>query len=71
MIILAADTTFREADPVASVLGRLEKTASFGWDDLLQEHVEDYKNLYDRVKLEIEGQEKVVRFFQFGRYLLI
>ncbi|MBR5058024.1 MAG: glycoside hydrolase family 95 protein, partial [Clostridiales bacterium] len=29
------------------------------------------KSLYDRVKLQIDGQEEVERFFQFGRYLMI
>ena len=71
VIILAADTTFREKDPVTSVLKRLEKAASYSWEELLQEHIADYKRLYDRVKLEIPGQEDIVRFFQYGRYLLI
>lgn len=71
LIILAADTTFREEKPVMSVLQRLEDTAVFTWDELLREHIDDYKSLFDRVTLEIEGQEKVTRFFQFGRYLLI
>ena len=71
MIILAADTTYREQDPVQSVLTRLEKVAGYSWEELLREHVLDYKSLYDRVKLEIPGQEDIVRFFQYGRYLLI
>lgn len=71
MIILAADTTYREQDPIQSVLSRLEKVAGYSWEELLREHVLDYKSLYDRVKLEISGQEDIVRFFQYGRYLLI
>lgn len=71
LIILAADTTFRVEKPVMSVLSRLEDVAAHGWDELIKEHVEDYKSLFDRVTLEIEGQEKVTRFFRFGRYLLI
>ena len=71
MIILAADTTYRESNPAQSVLQRLDDIAAFSWKELLDEHIEDYKSLYDRVRLEIKGQEDVVRFFQYGRYLLI
>ena len=71
MIILAADTTYRESNPAQSVLQRLDDIAAFSWKELLEEHIADYKSLYDRVRLEIKGQEDVVRFFQYGRYLLI
>ena len=69
-ILLAADTTFREKDPQASVLTCLEKAAECPWDELLDEHVKDYRALYDRVGLEV-GDTEIERFFQFGRYLLI
>ncbi|MBO4987844.1 MAG: glycoside hydrolase family 95 protein [Lachnospiraceae bacterium] len=69
-ILLAADTTFREKDPQASVLTRLEKATECPWDELLDEHVKDYRALYDRVSLEV-GDTEIERFFQFGRYLLI
>ena len=77
VIILCADTTFREEDPVSSVLKRLEdvysnrKDPAALWESLYFEHLSDYKSLYDRVKLQIDGQEEVERFFQFGRYLMI
>lgn len=77
VIILCADTTFREEDPVSSVLKRLEDVSSNRkdpaalWESLYFEHLSDYKSLYDRVKLQIDGQEEVERFFQFGRYLMI
>ena len=71
MIIVTADTTFREADPVTSAIDRANKVAGFTWQQLLEEHIKDYKALFDRVKLEIEGQDEIVRFFQFGRYLTI
>ena len=77
LLILCADTTFREEDPVASVLERLENVASYQtdpsalWESLYSEHLSDHKSLYDRVKLQIDGQEEVERFFQFGRYLMI
>ena len=71
LIFLAADTTFREDDPTKSVLDRLDKVSKNSWDEILREHLSDYQSLFDRVTLDIEGQEKIVRFFQFGRYLLI
>ena len=69
-ILLAADTTFREKDPQASVLARLEKAADCSWEELLDEHVKDYRALYDRVSLSV-GDAEIERFFLFGRYLLI
>lgn len=77
LLILCADTSFREEDPAMSVLKRLEDVASYQtdpsalWESLYSEHLSDHKSLYDRVKLQIDGQEEVERFFQFGRYLMI
>ncbi|MBO4864365.1 MAG: glycoside hydrolase family 95 protein [Eubacterium sp.] len=71
LILLAADTTFRVEDPAESVTERLEYVAGFGWEDICSEHIRDYQELFNRVTLDIPGQEKIVRFFQFGRYLLI
>ena len=71
LIILCADTTFRKEDPAASVVGKLEKAGKLSWEQLYQAHEEDYQALYNRVKLQIDGQEEVERFFQFGRYLMI
>jgi len=50
-ILLAADTTFREKEPEASVLTRLIKAAECTWEELLDEHVKDYRALFDRVQL--------------------
>ncbi|MBO4928237.1 MAG: glycoside hydrolase family 95 protein [Clostridiales bacterium] len=76
VLILCADTTFREEDPAASVLSRLDRVASCGepgkvWEILRNEHLADYSGLFNTVTLEIDGQEDIVRFFQFGRYLMI
>ena len=71
LILLAADTTFREDDPADTVVKRLSSVAVCSWEEILEEHVRDYQSLFNRVTLDIEGQEKIVRFFQFGRYLLI
>ena len=58
-IFLAADTTFREKEPHATVLARLEKAVGCTWDELLEEHVKDYRTLYDRVDLELNRSEEV------------
>ena len=91
LLIVCADTTFREEEPAKTVLARLEKVATAGveanapgekiaptanpvaalWQTLHNEHKNDYQVLFERVKLEIDGQEDIVRFFQFGRYLMI
>ena len=70
-IILTADTSFREEKPEESVVERVNRVAAKSWNELYKEHVDDYKSLFDRVKLDIEGADDIVRFFQFGRYLLI
>ena len=69
-ILLAADTTFREKEPEVSVLARLGKAAECTWEELLEEHVQDYRALYDRVSFSV-GDTEIERFFNFGRYLLI
>ena len=67
------EKTFEEkAEAVKkAAISDIEKIANKSFRDLLNEHTTDYRALYDRVKLEIEGDEESVRFFNFGRYLLI
>lgn len=71
LLIITADTTYRATNPSESVINRTETVSQNSWDKLYREHLKDYKTLYDRVKLKIDGQDDIVRFFQFGRYLLI
>ena len=66
LILLAADTTFREDDPADTVVKRLSSVAECSWEEILEEHIRDYQSLFNRVTLDIEGQEKIVRFFQFA-----
>lgn len=54
-ILVAADTTWREADPEASALTRLQNAARYSWDELFQRHRTDYQQLYSRVKLTLNG----------------
>lgn len=69
-ILLLAETSFRVENPEQKVLERLQGKMQT-WEDSLEEHLKDYQPLYNRVSLEIDGYEDVVRFFQFGRYLMI
>lgn len=83
VIILAAETSFRVCKDYGSsdvikaglvkkaAISDIEKNGNKSWNELFAEHTADYRALYDRVKLEIEGDEDSVRFFNFGRYLLI
>ena len=71
VIYIGARTTFRIPDPLLEVLGILFKAAEKGWDELLRCHLKDQHELYDRVSLELPGDETVPFLFNFGRYLLI
>lgn len=53
LVLLAADTTFREKDPEQSARQRLDRAAGLGWEELLKEHKQDYRSLYDRVQLRL------------------
>lgn len=53
ILLLTADTTFREADPSKTVLDRLVKAKAMTWEELYRRHLEDYHSLYNRVKLEL------------------
>ena len=81
LIILCADTSFRVMGDNLSYEEKLNllndgllkriNDISLSWENLIDKHVKDYRSLYDRVKLEIENDKDIVRFFNFGRYLLI
>ena len=67
------EKTFEEkAEAVKkAAISDIEKNVNKSFEDLFDEHTADYRALYDRVKVEIEDDEESVRFFNFGRYLLI
>ncbi|SDJ56470.1 alpha-L-fucosidase 2 [Lachnospiraceae bacterium G41] len=73
LIILSAETSFRVCNDIVknAAIEDIKRNADKAWEELLKEHTEDYRTLYDRVKLEIEDDKESVRFFNFGRYLLI
>lgn len=48
---LAAETSFRHRDPEEACLRMLAKAAAKSYEELREDHVLDYKRLFDRVKL--------------------
>jgi alpha-L-fucosidase 2 len=76
--LLFADirTGFREADYTAACIANINSAADSGditktWEKLLAEHITEYISWYGRLKLEIDGGDTAVKYFNFCRYLLI
>ncbi|MBQ9251326.1 MAG: glycoside hydrolase family 95 protein [Clostridia bacterium] len=73
-IYLAGRTDFYGENPATWCRERVRQALQKGYEALRQEHVEDYRGLFDRMNLTLEGNEEVQKaetFFHFGRYLLI
>jgi len=72
-VLLFADirTGFREKDSAAACTCNLNRAASQSWEQLLEEHLGEYRAWYDRVKLKLDGGENAERYFNFCRYLLV
>jgi alpha-L-fucosidase 2 len=76
IIYIAAATDYYGGNPARIIGERLESAIKKGYDKLLQEHINDFSTLFNRVKFSLgescaEHPEKIENFFQFGRYLLI
>ena len=50
---------FNGADPVAITNKCINKAVKKGYDQLRADHIADYRNLYDRVSLEMDGDPKL------------
>lgn len=71
-VYISSDTSFYSEDYVKSAKDIILNASRKAPDTLRAEHIKDHSALYDRVQLELpEDQEKVVRLFNFGRYLMI
>ncbi|MFZ4777041.1 MAG: glycoside hydrolase family 95 protein [Terrimicrobiaceae bacterium] len=55
-LVLAAATSFREADPAAYTLQRSGAALDIGWDRLLAEHIADHQKLFRRVDLQLGSE---------------
>ncbi len=76
LLFLDIRTGFRDADYAAACAANINRAACAGditkiWENLLAEHIAEYASWYGRLKLEIDGGEHTVRYFNFCRYLLI
>lgn len=85
LLLLDIRTKFREDDCETVCLANINRAYHVGdvqkcWDKIYQEHIDDYRSLYDRVKFNLTGSasdnessanNEFVRYFNFCRYLLI
>ncbi len=56
-IILAAATDYARIDPLSATAERIAKVSGRPYDDLLKDHITDYKSLFDRVKLDLGSSD--------------
>ncbi|MCR8655905.1 glycoside hydrolase family 95 protein [Paenibacillus endoradicis] len=59
LILLAAATSFRHENPEKYVLQQLDKAARIGYEQLRQQHVEDFNSLFNRVEFKLKATEDV------------
>ena len=56
-LILTARTSYREADLTKWCAQTLDLAAGCGYDQLLDEHIKDYRKYFDRLNLDIHGDD--------------
>jgi alpha-L-fucosidase 2 len=71
LLFLDIRTGFREADCTAACTANINRAASQNWQQLLEEHTREYQGWYNRMELELQGNEDAARYFNFCRYLQI
>ncbi|MDR0410637.1 MAG: glycoside hydrolase family 95 protein [Treponema sp.] len=73
VLLIDARTGFRETDYEAVCLANLNRQFAVPWEQLLEEHIEDYQRFFNRLEfsLDVEGEKFTERYFNFCRYLLI
>lgn len=52
-LLLAAETSFRQSDPERACRGIVERAAARTYEELREEHIADYRALFDRVELKL------------------
>lgn len=55
VIYIAQGTTYRHENPKKYCLGLLENASKIGYEELLNEHVKDYKSLFDKLSLDLKS----------------
>jgi len=81
LLFMDIRTGFRETDYTAACYANINRAAAGTtasddslahiWENLLAEHISEYRSWYDRLELEISGGENTARYYHFCRYLLI
>ena len=72
LILVAASSEFYEKDLKAYLDKALDNASDKGADNLWEDHIADYRALFDRTSLTLPSSEwDVVRMFNFGKYLTI
>ena len=72
VILISAVSEFYEKDPLVFLDKTLKDAAVKGYDSIREDHLKDYRSLYDRTALTLPSSEQdVVRMFNLGKYLLI
>lgn len=57
------------------IIHTLQEAQKLSYEELLSNHIEDHKSYFDRVKLQLDEEDKeqafIKNYFDFGRYLMI
>lgn len=61
LLLLAAATSFRHENPEQYILQQLDNAASVSYEELRQQHVEDFNPLFSRVEFKLIAMEDVSR----------
>lgn len=56
-VIISGETSFYEEDPRKTVQERIKAAMEKGYERLLEEHVEDYQSLYERVNFHLGADD--------------
>ena len=62
---------FNGADPVAITKKIIKKAVKKGYEQLKADHIADYRNLYDRVSLEMDGDKRLEQLPTDKRYEML
>jgi alpha-L-fucosidase 2 len=54
LLVVAATTTFRDIDPTAVSLGRLDRALALGWEQVRERHLGEYRPWFDRVTFQLD-----------------
>lgn len=58
-LLLAADTTFRSADPTVETIRKLDEAGQYSYEQLRERHEQDFRSLSERSALTLETDEEM------------